>query len=63
MKTIKFLALIALAVVMAIVAINFKVMLMLGGQFGIAISVISAIASVLAIALAIMTIFNKNKIS
>ncbi len=63
MKTIKVLSLIALAVVMAVVAINFKVMLMLGGNLGIAISGISAFASVLAIALAIMVIFNKNKIS
>lgn len=63
MKTIKVLSLIALAVVMAVVAINFKVMLMLGGNLGIAISGISAFASVLSIALAIMVIFNKNKIS
>ncbi len=61
MKTIKIIALLVLAIVMAIIAINFKVMLMLGGNLGIVVSALSGVASILAIAMIVFLIFKKEK--
>ena len=60
MKTIKVVALIFLAVVMALIAVNFKVMLMLGGNLGIAVSALCAVAFILSIVVILHLIFKKE---